>query len=150
MSASMSFTTFYWISSLIVATTVFLQGGIRVFANNTDDGKAILKMIETNKITFLIAAPIHTYNLTNVSNVQDYDLSSFSHFLTGGTSISKKQLKKLSIMFETTQIVHGYGQSEIGIVVTFDKDTPKSVLEAKIGSAGKIAANTSLKVGIQY
>lgn len=147
----MHFTTFYWISALIVTTTTFMQGGMRVFSNNASDGKAVLKAIEKNKITFLLIAPIHTYNITNeIDAADEYNFSNLAHFLTGGTSISKQQIKKLNAIFKSTQIFNGYGQSEIGILVAFDKESPKSVLETKEGSAGKIAANSSLKVCVYF
>ncbi|XP_044268916.1 4-coumarate--CoA ligase 1-like [Tribolium madens] len=144
-NCTLHFTTFYWISGMLMLSLIFLDGGTRVFARNME-GEKTLKMIEKYRITTLFVAPVYTYELTSVANPEKFDLSSFRCFLTGGTSISTEQYKKLSSYFPQTQILFGYGMSEIGIISVFHSTRDKHFIKTKLGSCGKIVAQTTLKI----
>lgn len=142
----MHFSTLYWISALFLTTTVIFQGGTRVFSNNSTDGEAILHAAEKYQITLMFAAPLITYSLTSVKDITRFYIPSFRHLLTGGTNISNQQLNKLRSILKKTKVFLCYGQSETGVLTTFDVNTETDVFQAKIKSSGKLAINSSLKV----
>ncbi|EFA00289.1 uncharacterized protein LOC657935 [Tribolium castaneum] len=144
-SCTLHFTTFYWISGMLMLSLMFLEGGTRVFARNME-GEQTLRMIEKYKITALFVAPVYTYELTSVANPERFDLSSFRCFLTGGTSMSIEQFKKLSSYFPQTHVLFGYGMSEVGIISAFHTERDKHFIKTKFGSCGKVVAQTTLKI----
>jgi 4-coumarate--CoA ligase len=145
MSTVLHYTTFYWISGMLMLARTFMEGGTRVFAR-TVQGENVFKMIEKYKLTALFAAPIYTYSLTKVKDPERYDTSSFRCLLTGGTPLSTEHFKKLSCLFPTAQVIFGYGMTEVGMISVFHQENDKELIGSKIGSSGKIAPESALKV----
>lgn len=123
----------------------FLEGGTRIFAREMD-GETFFKMIEKYKITAAFTAPIFTYKLTSVPNPERFDTSSFRCFITGGTPMSTEQYKKLAVVFPQAQILFGYGMSECGIISAFHSTRDVYFIKNRIGSSGKVLAETTVKV----
>ncbi|XP_044269360.1 4-coumarate--CoA ligase 1-like [Tribolium madens] len=141
----LSFTSFYWVSGLILLSTSFISGGHRIFCGPIDAEKTF-QVIEKYKVTFMFLAPILTYKLTNFEKHQNYDTSSLSSMLVGGTPISTAQFQRLTTVFKHTNVVFVYGLTEAGIVTLFDPKDDHDLIKTQSGSCGKAAPGMEIKV----
>ncbi|KAJ3664401.1 hypothetical protein Zmor_008576 [Zophobas morio] len=141
----LSFTSFYWVSAMIILTTSFIVGGHRIFCGPMDAEKTFT-IIDKYKVTMLFLAPILTYKLTNFDGRHSYDTSSLKHITTGGTPISATQLERISTVFNHSDILFVYGCTEAGIVSTFNPITEQVLMRTKLGSCGKAAPGMTIKI----
>ncbi|RZC36036.1 4-coumarate--CoA ligase 1-like, partial [Asbolus verrucosus] len=121
------------------------HSGTRIFCRDMS-GENTFRLIEKYKLTSIFMAPIYTYSLTNVKNPEKYNTSSLRCILTGGTSISSEQFKRLDNLFENADIIFGYGMSEIGMLSVFNPEIDDYFIKTKVGSCGKVVPATTLKV----
>jgi 4-coumarate--CoA ligase len=90
----------------------------------------------------------HTYKLTriNKSKVAKYDTSSLHYIMTGGTSITADQYRRLKALFPNVQIIFVYGMTEIGRISGFYPEIDRDFMSSKLTSCGRVAPETSLKI----
>ncbi|XP_044258783.1 4-coumarate--CoA ligase 1-like [Tribolium madens] len=146
VDTTLSFTTFYWISGLMMLTCSFLKGGCRIVCSKVPEAKDVFGIIQKYKVTCLFLAPILTYPLTNFENSGNFDTSSLHSILTGGTAISEQQMRKLYTTFKHTCVLFAYGMTEIGMVGMFIPENDKAIMARKLTSCGKVAIGVSLKL----
>ncbi|KAJ3653958.1 hypothetical protein Zmor_013178 [Zophobas morio] len=139
------FTTFYWMTAMMIFLGCCNFGNYRVFCRNAS-GEDIFKIIQKYKVKSMFMAPTLTYKLTRVENPRKYDTSSLKTITVGGTPISAVQIEKLSQMFPTAITYQLYGMTEIGLISGFGPDVDQETLNRKITSCGKLSSNTKLKV----
>ncbi|EEZ98040.2 uncharacterized protein LOC658921 [Tribolium castaneum] len=146
VDTTLSYTTFYWISGLMMLTSSFLKGGQRIVCTKVPEAKDVFEIIQKYKVTCLFLAPVLTYPLTDYANSGNFDTSSLHSILTGGTPISEQQMTKLYATFKHTCIVFAYGMTEVGMVGMFNPVTDKVLMTKKLTSSGKVAMGVSLKL----
>jgi 4-coumarate--CoA ligase len=141
------FTTFYWISGMGILCRTFLDGGTRVFCGDVE-GETILRIIQDYKLAAVFMSTFHTYKLTriNKSKVAKYDTSSLHYIMTGGTSITAGQYRRLKALFPNVQIIFVYGMTEIGRISGFYPEIDRDFMSSKLTSCGRVAPETSLKI----
>lgn len=91
-------------------------------------------------------APILTYRFTNCLNYHKYNTSSLVNFVISGTSISTKQLDKVRSVFKHSNVLLAYGQTEVGYVTMFNRETDKDLIQKKYTSCGKVIKGVTYKV----
>ncbi|RZB40021.1 AMP-binding domain containing protein [Asbolus verrucosus] len=116
---------------MLLLTHTYLTDGTRIFCRDMS-GEIIFRLIEKYKLTSIFMAPIYTYSLTNVKNPEKYNTSSLRCILTGGTSISSEQFKRLDNLFENADIIFGYGMSEIGMLSVFNPEIDNYFIKTKV------------------
>lgn len=94
----------------------------------------------------MFLAPVLTLKLTNFENCNIYDTSLLHSIMTGGTTISELQMRKISSTFKHSYIICAYGMTESGMIAIFDPTTDKNLIMEKLISCGKAAMGLSVKV----
>jgi len=78
----------------------------------------LLKLIESEKITFAAGAVTVGIDMLNILEKQPYDISSLRLFMLGGQAIPKAVIEKYFYKYEVP-IAQGYGATETSPIVSF-------------------------------
>ncbi|WHY87378.1 fatty acid--CoA ligase [Neobacillus novalis] len=103
--------------------------------------KAILRLIEQEKITKLFAAPT-MWNMLLQEDLSQYDLSSLKLGLYGAAPMAPTLVHALHDRLGIT-LIQAYGMTEMGPAITFLSETDQL---RKAGSAGQAALNHDIRV----
>ncbi|KAG5865862.1 hypothetical protein JTB14_031414 [Gonioctena quinquepunctata] len=138
------FSTFYWISSVLIMVRAFVSGGCRVVPRRFHPVEA-LKMIEEFKVTYCIMPVLATKQILEVKDAQKYDTSSLFHYFSAGTTINPERLSEAKKLFKHSYVTSGYGCSELGSVTAFDLKRDKHLMH-KLSSVGKCLNDVDIKI----
>ena len=106
----------------VVAFTMFAIGATNVILPKFD-ALAVLRSMESYKITHLFLPPTAFYNLLAHPDVEKFDYSSLQVFLLAGSPVSPDKLKRGIEIFGPC-ICQSYGQTEAPMLLTFlDSET---------------------------
>jgi 4-coumarate--CoA ligase len=97
----------------------------------------------------MFMATVDTFKLTKIdkSKVVKYDISSLHYIMTAGTLITAEHYRRLTDLFPNVQIIFVYGMTEIGRISEFYPEIDRDFMSSKLTSCGRVAPETSLKVG---
>ncbi|CAH1156057.1 unnamed protein product, partial [Phaedon cochleariae] len=111
------FSTFYWITSIMILIRCFFTGGCRVLFPEFHPEKTLMA-IEKYKISSCLISPAIAQHLLKVENAQQYDLSSVKFYISGGTSIFPEHISRLRKLFQDGIVLNIYGSTEAGGCIT--------------------------------
>lgn len=113
-----AFTSLYWITGVLLLSYAAFLGTTRLLVKSYDADKT-WDYIEKYKVSFLFMAPILAHEFSIAGQDKKRDTSSLKTFFTGGTAVSPKMLEELRNQLPGTFISQGYGQTEVGGVITY-------------------------------
>jgi len=106
-------------------------GGTLVFQDRFEPGE-LLRLIEHEKISFLLGSPVQFHMMANHPDLAGYDLSSLDYIMWGGAAMAKDLVDKLSRL--PGRLCTAFGMTELGLYATYsDLDAPPEVLGRTIG-----------------
>ncbi|CAH1973805.1 unnamed protein product [Acanthoscelides obtectus] len=144
----LSYATLYWISTVIILTTMTYIGGARVICSKFNPKQTWL-LIEKYQITSMFIPPSQMAELIACGRPENLDTSKLHCCISGGASVSEKQMREIRDLLPGTFVFQMYGQSEIaGIITIFNSNDVKDVLllDKKPKSVGKVVAGICCKV----
>lgn len=134
-------TPLFHIAAFEMFNNTFYTGSTSYIVDDFDPVR-ILEIVEEASITGSFFVPTMSRALLAVDGFEEYDLSSFEHYMTGAAP-SGEELKKAIIESFDTNLYEVFGQTEMSPVTTILK--PDDALD-KPDSIGKPIINVSLKV----
>ncbi|XP_030767260.1 4-coumarate--CoA ligase 1-like isoform X1 [Sitophilus oryzae] len=142
----MNFTSFYWVSTLLVTSKCFLTGSTRILGNSISAEK-YLNLVEKYKITYTFMSNSFTYGISSLGPdiIKKYDTSSLYSVLVGGATVNPAQILKLREVLPYTKVAMGYGSTETSFISCFDFQS-REAYESKLESSGKLLADVELKI----
>ncbi|XP_063930902.1 uncharacterized protein LOC135143007 [Zophobas morio] len=143
--AALHFTTFYWMTAMMLMFCCFENGSYRVFGRNPS-AEDIFRFVEKYKVATIFTAPIITYKLTSFENSHKYDTSSLKYVMCGGTPMAASQLVNVRNLFKGAYVGLGYGMSEVGVVAAMNSKNDPKYSTQKLTSCGTPAAGLKLKI----
>jgi acyl-CoA synthetase (AMP-forming)/AMP-acid ligase II len=92
----------------------------------------MLRLIEAEKISFLLGSPVQFHMMANHPHLAGFDLSSLDYIVWGGAAMAKDLVEKLALL--PGRLCTAFGMTELGLYATYsDRDTPVDVLGRTIG-----------------
>jgi fatty-acyl-CoA synthase len=134
-------TPLFHVAAFALFCDVFYTGSM-VYLTEEFDPVRVLEIIEEEHITGSFFVPTMSRAMLDVDRFDDYDLSSFEHYMTGAAP-SSKELKETIISSFDAKLYELFGQTEMSPVTTILK--PEDALD-KPESIGKPIINVGLKV----
>ncbi len=127
-------------SAGLIGALHFARGGKNVMMAAADP-EAILKTIETQKITHFFLPPTVMYMMLAHENVGKYDYSSLQHFLVGAAPTSLSKLKEAIEVFGPV-MTEAFGQSEAPAAICAKApwdyiNNDGSINESRLASVGR-------------
>lgn len=126
----------------------FVKGATNVLVEFTP--RLVFETIQKERVTVLKLVPIMLYRLMDAPEKEEYDLSSLTHIIYGGSPISHPRLVE-ALRFFGQKLAQLYGQAEIPMCIsTLSRED--HVLEGseeeleRLDSAGKPCINVQVKV----
>ncbi|XP_049819052.1 luciferin 4-monooxygenase isoform X2 [Aethina tumida] len=117
----------YWISSVGVLIRAVFTGQARMVCENFDENK-FWHTLEKYKISSLFITPVD-FNKLRMIKKPIVDLSNLKVVLTGSCPISETMMITLKDYFPNTVIIHAYGQTECGgLLSSFDVNNKLDLL----------------------
>jgi len=106
-------------------------GGTFVFQDRFDAGD-LLRLIEAEKISFLLGSPVQFHMMANHPELRRHDLSSLRYKVWGGAAMARDLVEKLARL--PGRLCTAFGMTELGLYATYsDLDAPVEVLGRTIG-----------------
>ena len=106
-------------------------GGTLVFQDRFEPGD-LLRLIEQEKINFLLGSPVQFHMMANHPDIARRDLSSLAYTVWGGAAMASDLVTKLDGL--PGRLCTAFGMTELGLYATYsDLDAPVDVLGRTIG-----------------
>ena len=103
----------FHIVGLGITLNFMMIGGKIVLTGETFDAREILRLIEKERVTYIVLVPPATYTrLLDVPDFKAFDTSSLTKIYTTGGFLPRSLMLRLFDAFPTARIKYGYGQSE--------------------------------------
>lgn len=136
------FSQLYWISG--IATVIFgtISGATRVITQEDFKAEILFKIVEKYKVTHMFCPTSQIALILQSPELQNTDFSSVEYILSGGSPIPIHFQMELDKYLPNGHMSIGYGMSERCGVISLNKHER----EDKVGSAGSITANASVKI----
>ncbi|SEH17195.1 fatty-acyl-CoA synthase [Natronorubrum sediminis] len=134
-------TPLFHIAAFALFNNTFYCGSTTYLMNEFDPAR-VMEVIETERITGSFFVPTMSRALLTVDEFEDYDLSAFDHYMTGGAP-SGEELKTAIIESFDTNLYEVFGQTETSPVTCLLG--PEHALE-KPDSIGREIVNVAVKI----
>ncbi|THE64065.1 long-chain fatty acid--CoA ligase [Salinadaptatus halalkaliphilus] len=134
-------TPLFHIAAVALFTNTFYCGSTTYLLNDFVP-KRVMEVIDSESITGSFFVPMMSRALLDVDGFDDYDLSSFEHYMTGAAP-SERELKEAIIESFDANLYEVFGQTEMSPVTCLL--SPEDAL-TKPDSIGKSIINVSVKV----
>lgn len=141
-STLLMFPLFHVSGCLSIMIQALVDGGKIVMLKKWDATQA-MQFMEAEKVTAFPGVPTMHWDLLQVANREDYDLSNLSSVSVAGQAISKTMLQAVSEAFPNCVLGTGYGMTEANGAVTL---TIGEDLINNPTSAGKKVATTEIAI----
>lgn len=137
LKVCMNFTSFYWISAVMVLTMATLRGGARLLMKRFD-ALETAQSIQKHRVTFAFMAPIYLCRLSIDSQVfNNIDTTHLDILLVGGGSTPQQHMRHLRTLLPHTHVLNAYGMTEAsGCLSIFRKGDHRYALTKPL-SCGK-------------
>jgi len=124
-----------WLASLLAGATLF--------ARNTADGRATLRLVSGEGVTFMAAPPTLLQTLLADPARAEFDLSSLRCVSTGGTMVPLDLVRRVREELGVGHVATGYGLTECEGTATFTRpgDPPEIVAR----TAGRAAPGIEIR-----
>jgi fatty-acyl-CoA synthase len=120
------------------------QGGtVHIKASSGFDARDVLRYVAEHGISHVLWVPTMLYEILNLPDLADYDLSSLKMIMCGGQPVSVATTERAQAAFPATDFIQVYGLTEGGGSVTFVR--PEHA-RAKPGSAGRPSMHVSIRL----
>lgn len=134
-------TPLFHVAAFALFNNTFYTGSTTYLVDDFDPVQ-VLQLIDAENITGSFFVPTMSRALLNVDGFEDYDLSSFEHYMTGAAP-SGRELKETIVDAFDAKLYDMFGQTEMSPVTTFLH--PEDALR-KPDSVGKPIINVDLKI----
>jgi fatty-acyl-CoA synthase len=123
---------------------LLLQGGTaHVKASGSFDAAAVTRYWEEHGITHQMVAPTMLYDILDVPDLADRDLSKLEVLVSAGAPLAKTALQRAAELMPHTAVLQIFGMSEGGACMTF---VPAEHAHEKAGSAGRASWHTQVRI----
>ncbi|XP_045473077.1 luciferin 4-monooxygenase-like [Harmonia axyridis] len=134
-----SFTSYYWISAVILLGYTTLAGVTRIVPQPFEPNR-FFQLIDRYKIESAFLGPFECITVIRTPKSPEYDTSSLKTLCTGGAAVREIVFIALRRVFPGCLVFQTYGQTEVGgLLVKWATKNPEdlSLLYAKPGSCGR-------------
>lgn len=126
----------------------FLSGGTHIILPGFDAEK-VMASIEKEKVTDTLLVPTMIQMIVQHPRLGQYDLSSLSTLVYGGSPIAETLLDAAMRAFPRVSFIQGYGMTELAGAICFLPPyyhTTEGRKERKLGSAGRASVLSEIKI----
>ncbi|KAF2902427.1 hypothetical protein ILUMI_03757 [Ignelater luminosus] len=109
----LSYSSPYWISSILMLIITIATGGCRLILPKFDIDN-FWYLIDKYKVSMLFLSTTLLATICNNKKPENADGSNLKLISAGGSTIYKEQLDKIKQLFPTTIVFSDYGQTELG------------------------------------
>ncbi|KAJ8919720.1 hypothetical protein NQ315_006248 [Exocentrus adspersus] len=145
---SLSYTSLYWISNVLLIYAVIFSGTARVVCRRFDP-EHFWRLIDKYKVTNMFLAPSQVVDVVKAGRPDGVDTTSLLSCMIGGATISRKLTGELRDLLPGTFVAMAYGQTEVtGVIAFFRINQVKDTLALhhRPESVGRIAPGFKYKV----
>jgi fatty-acyl-CoA synthase len=136
---------FYHCGGMVLCTLVtLLVGGTLVIPNPTFDPGATLQVVAKEKCTHLSGVPTMFVSELDLSNFNDFDLSSLEGGFMAGAPCPVELMHQVTGRLHCSKLVIFYGQTECSPVIT--STTVDDSLEVRATTVGRVIPHLEVKV----
>jgi fatty-acyl-CoA synthase len=123
---------------------VLHQGGtVHIKASGGFDAEDVVRYVSEHRITHVLWVPTMLYEILNLPNLGDYDMSALKMIMCGGQPVSVATTERAQEAFPDTDFIQVYGLTEGGGSVTFVR--PEHA-RRKPGSAGRPSMHVEIRL----
>jgi fatty-acyl-CoA synthase len=116
---------------------------VHIKASSGFDAEDVLRYIAEHRITHVLWVPTMLYEILNLPNLADYDMSSLKMIMCGGQPVSIATTERAQQAFPSADFIQVYGLTEGGGTVTFVR--PEHA-RSKPGSAGRPSMHVAIRL----
>ncbi|XP_074034975.1 luciferin 4-monooxygenase [Leptinotarsa decemlineata] len=147
-NVQLSYSSLYWISSVIFLSVVICTGGVKVVCQHFNP-EELWFHIEKYKISSLFLSPSQAVDMVKAGRPDHLDTTSLWTCFTGGAALSEKYVETLRDLLPGCFVFQVYGQSEVaGILTQFKTNQVRDCLylHQKPRSVGVAVAGFKYKI----
>jgi fatty-acyl-CoA synthase len=120
------------------------QGGtVHIKPSSGFAAEEVLRYVAEHRITHVLWVPTMLYEILNLPNLADYDMSGLKMIMCGGQPVSVATTERAQAAFPQTDFIQVYGLTEGGGTVTFVR--PEHA-RRKPGSAGRPSMHVAIRL----
>ncbi|XP_017769312.1 PREDICTED: 4-coumarate--CoA ligase 1-like [Nicrophorus vespilloides] len=139
------FTTFYWISALMIFFLQFKRGDTRILSTGFE-AETGLRYIEHYKITHAFMANSYMHKIISYKFLHEYDLTSLTNLGLGGGPIGKELMMIFRKLLPGCYCNSIYGMTEIGGCISFYCPQESELSNQNPDSCGRPVKGITIKV----
>jgi acyl-CoA synthetase (AMP-forming)/AMP-acid ligase II len=120
------------------------QGGtVHIKPSSGFDAEEVVRYVAEHRITHVLWVPTMLYEILNLPNLADHDMSALKMIMCGGQPVSVATTERAQAAFPQTDFIQVYGLTEGGGTVTFVR--PEHA-RRKPGSAGRPSMHVAIRL----
>ena len=120
------------------------KGAAAIYPSDSFDAKTTLKVVEKERCTALHGVPTMFISELELSNFQDYDLSTLRTGVMAGSTCPEQVMRKVQTLMNMHQVVIAYGQTECSPINNITETD--SSIERQVTTVGRALAHTEVKI----
>ncbi|WP_372762543.1 AMP-binding protein [Pseudoalteromonas sp.] len=120
------------------------KGATAVFPGDAFDAKTTLEVVEKERCTALHGVPTMFISELELTNFNDYDLSTLRTGVMAGSTCPEQVMRKVQTLMNMHQVVIAYGQTECSPINNITETD--SSIEHQVTTVGRALAHTEVKI----